>query len=839
MSSIFAKGYSFLIPNFEVGEADRLPKKVAKDTRIHEVFLSFRGKDTRASFTAHLYAALRNAGILAFKDDTSLLRGDHISPALLKAIQVSEISVVVFSTNYATSAWCMQELETIMKCHRNTGQVVVPVFYYVDPSEVRHQTGGFGSAFRSLERRILAEENEVSLRMSMFKRKFNLQNWKEALAEAAGISGVVVEYARDENEAIKNIVENVIRLLDKTELFVADNQVGVECRIQDIIQLLDLETPNNVLLLGMWGMGGIGKTTIAKAVYNRIGRNFEGKKRSLVTVDAKNKLGMHDLVRDMGREIIRAESPKEPEMRSRLWFHEDVLDVLSKETGTKAIEGLTLNLPKTNTQCLSTEAFKEMKKLRLLQLVGVQLDGDFKHLSKYLTWLCWHEFPLACIPANFYQRSLVSIELERSNVTHLWEKAQMKLKILNLSHSHCLTQTPDFSNLPNLEKLILKDCSRLSEVSHTIAHLNKVLLINLEDCINLCNLPRSIYKLKTLETLILYGCLKIDKLEEDMEQMESLTTLIADKTTIKTMPLSIVRSKSIRYISLCGYEGYSCDVFPSIIWSSVSPTNTLSSRVQTFASKPFLVSSDVLKTSSSHLLCTSKDLPKLQSLVIEFESEIRLFQDARSILDALCATKFEELESTTSQMHDMNDLTLIGCSRQVDMPESKRSLRSLLIQMGRSSQVTSILKQKISQVSALSLPLLHNMSTSEWDDCLFPNDSYPDWLTFGNEGSSVVFEVPRVNQRTLQTIMFHIHYSSPDNITSDGLKNLLVINHTKTTIQLYKKDALISFKDEEWQRVLPNIEPGNKVEVAVFCGSRLTVSKTIVYLIYESMDEKL
>lgn len=87
------------------------------------------------------------------------------------------------------------------------------------------------------------------------------------------------------------------------------------------------------------------------------------------------------------------------------------------------------------------------------------------------------------------------------------------LKFLNLSHSHCLVQTPDFSHMPNLEKLILKDCPRLSEVSHTIGHLHKVLIINLKDCTSLRNLPRTIYSLKSLKTLILSGCLIIDKLE--------------------------------------------------------------------------------------------------------------------------------------------------------------------------------------------------------------------------------------------------------------------------------------------------------------------------------------
>ncbi|KAL2658720.1 hypothetical protein AAZV13_03G042500 [Glycine max] len=556
--------------------------------------------------------------------------------------------------------------------------------------------------------------------------------------------------------------------------------------------------------------------------------------RSLVTVDYKNKLGMHDLLRDMGREIIRSETPMELEERSRLCFHEDALDVLSKETGTKAIEGLALKLPRNNTKCLSTKAFKEMKKLRLLQLAGVQLVGDFKYLSKDLRWLCWHGFPLACIPTNLYQGSLVSIELQNSNVNLLWKEAQVmeKLKILNLSHSHYLTQTPDFSNLPNLEKLLLVDCPRLSEISYTIGHLNKVLLLNFQNCISLRKLPRSIYKLKSLKALILSGCLKIDKLEEDLEQMESLTTLIADKTAITRVPFSIVRSKRIGYISLCGYEGFSRDVFPSIIWSWMSPTNSLSSRVQTFLDVSSLVSLDVPNSSSNHLSYISKDLPLLQSLCIECGSELQLSLDAANILDALYATNFEELESTaaTSQMHNMNVLTLIECNNQVHNLGSKNFRRSLLIQMGTSCQVTNILKQRI----------LQNMTTSDGGGgCLLPGDSYPDWLTFNSEGSSLTFEIPQVNARNLKKMMCHVHYSSPENITSDGLKNLLVINHTKAIIQLYKRNALVSFEDEEWQGVLSKIEPGNKVQIVVVFWSKLTVYKTTIYLIYEPMNEKI
>jgi len=88
-----------------------------------------------------------------------------------------------------------------------------------------------------------------------------------------------------------------------------------------------------------------------------------------------------------------------------------------------------LKLPITSSNCFSTKAFKKMKRLRLLQLDGVQLDGDFKYLSRNLRWLCWNGFPLSCIPSNFDQRNLVSIELENSNMSFVWKETQVLILI--------------------------------------------------------------------------------------------------------------------------------------------------------------------------------------------------------------------------------------------------------------------------------------------------------------------------------------------------------------------------------------------------------------------------
>ncbi|XP_039688481.1 disease resistance protein RUN1 isoform X2 [Medicago truncatula] len=822
---------------------------ISSRTRKYDVFLSFRGEDTRASFTSHLTFSLQNAGIIVFKDDQSLERGEHISTSLLQAIEISRIAVIVFSKNYADSSWCLRELVQIMSCYSTIGQVVLPVFYDVDPSEVRRQTGDFGKSFQNLLNRISQEEerrvlkwNDGSLQRDdfPFSNKDMVRKWIDALHTAAGLAGFVVLNSRNESEVIRDIVENVTRLLDKTDLFIADNPVGVDSRVQDMIQLLETQQSNDALLLGMWGMGGIGKTTIAKSIYNKIGRNFEGigisvlVERSLVTVDDKNKLGMHDLLRDMGREIIREKSPKEPEEHSRLWFHEDVIDVLLEHTGTKAVEGLSLKLPGRSAQRFSTKTFENMKKLRLLQLSGVQLDGDFKHLSRKLRWLQWNGFPLTCIPSNFYQRNLVSIVLENSNIRLVWKEMQgmEQLKILNLSHSQYLTQTPDFSYLPNLEKLVLKDCPRLSEISQSIGHLKKILLINLKDCISLCNLPRNIYTLKSLKTLILSGCSMIDTLEEDLEQMESLTTLIANNTGITKVPFSIVRSKRIGFISLCGYEGFSRDVFPSIISSWMSPTNGLSPTFQTTAGMSSLVFLNATNSISHDISSISYVLPKLQSLWLECGSELQLSQDTAIILNALSATNSKELESTatTSQVSEVKTSSLIECCDQMPDSATKNYMKSLLIQMGTSCLISNILKERI----------LQNLTVDGRGSFLLPGDDYPNWLSFNAKGYSVIFEVPQVEGCSLKTIMCIVYSSSPYDITSDGLRNVLVINHTKTTIQLYKREALSSFENADWQRVISNMEPGDKVEIVIVMVNNVIVTKTAVYLIYdEPIDGKM
>ena len=140
----------------------------------HDVFLSFRGAETRNNFTGHLYKALRDQGFNTFIDD-SLQKGEEIPMDLVKAIESSMISIVIFSKTFASSTWCLNELVKIFEC-RSNGQLVFPIFYKVSPSEIRKQDGEFGIALAEHEEKFKDDIEKV-------------QTWRKTLTEAAKLSG--------------------------------------------------------------------------------------------------------------------------------------------------------------------------------------------------------------------------------------------------------------------------------------------------------------------------------------------------------------------------------------------------------------------------------------------------------------------------------------------------------------------------------------------------------------------------------------------------------------------------------------------------------------------------
>ncbi|KAH9726260.1 ADP-ribosyl cyclase/cyclic ADP-ribose hydrolase [Citrus sinensis] len=547
-------------------------------------------------------------------------RGDEISKSLVNVIEASAISVIVFSEGYASSRSCLDELVKILECKKEYAQIVIPFFYRVDPSDVRNQTGSFGDSFSKLEERL--KENTEKLR-----------SWRKALKEAASLSGFLSLNIRHESEFINEVGNDILKRLD--EVFrPRDNKnklVGVESKVEEIESILGVES-KDVYSLGIWGIGGIGKTTIARAIFDKISGDFEGEDvdpvmkffnasgfypeigmsvlvdKSLIAIDSYNKITMHDLLQELGKEIVRQESIN-PENRSRLWHHEDICEVLMYNTGTKKIEGICLDMSKVKEIHLNPSTFTKMPKLRFLKFYSSSFNGENKCKISYLQdpgfgevkYLHWYGYPLKSLPSNLSAEKLMLLEVPDSDIEQLWDCVKHyrklnqiipaacnkliaktpnpmlmprlnKLVLLNLRGSKSLKRLPSrIFNLEFLTKLNLSGCSKLKrlpeissgniswlflretaieELPSSIERLHRLGYLDLLDCKRLKSLPRSLWMLKSLGVLNLSGCSNLQRLPECLAQFSSPIILNLAKTNIERIPKSISQLLMLRYLLL-------------------------------------------------------------------------------------------------------------------------------------------------------------------------------------------------------------------------------------------------------------------------------------------------
>ncbi|XP_028791377.1 TMV resistance protein N-like, partial [Neltuma alba] len=365
----------------------------------YDVFLSFNGEDTRRSFTSHLYNALKQRGIHAFMDEPGIERGEDVSGSLVQAIGRSQIALVILSPHYASSKWCLNELVKIMEFQRSQAQVVIPIFYEVDPSHVRHQRGTYGEAIERHEER-LGRDNDGVMR------------WRMALAAAANISGFSSSAYRLDSELIETIVENVSEKVDTGQLSVAKHPVGIESRVHALTIEWSEKRSSKPLIIGLWGMGGIGKTTVAKAIYNTIGRKF-GKARSFlanIRENSEHANGQVNLQKQLIYDIIKTEVFKIPNIdRGKKIIQERFPNIKAFVVldDVDSVNQLNAFCGSLDWFCAGSVIFITTRDLHLLDVINADHKYRMREMNgmELLVLFSWHAFNQADPYENFVELS--------------------------------------------------------------------------------------------------------------------------------------------------------------------------------------------------------------------------------------------------------------------------------------------------------------------------------------------------------------------------------------------------------------------------------------------------
>ncbi|XP_019151053.1 PREDICTED: TMV resistance protein N-like [Ipomoea nil] len=879
----------------------------------YDVFLSFRGEDTRKSFTDHLFAALCRAGVHTFRDAEELRKGEDISTDLIKAIQESKISIIVFSKTYASSRWCLEELVKIVECKEKVNQVVFPVFYDVDPSEVRKQTGGFGDA--------LAQHQQ------QFGTK-KLSQWKTALTKVANFCGWDLQNDVDgyESKFIDKIVEKVLHVVNRTFFNVAKYPVGIHTRVREIFSSLQSKSNGDVCM--------IGKTTLAKAIFNQIYETFEGScfldvrsecskgesvglkclqeqllcktlktmrfevnhvdegisliklrlglKKVLIVVDGVehesqlealvgdgdwfgsgstilittrnvnllNGLGkdcekynvvvlsskeslqlfcwhafkdpnpleafaelsnvivsyagglplaltvlgshfrsrssiqhwradfeklrkiphedilnilkmsydaldddtqrifldiacffeggyihkeeivmilnacgffaqsgiatlinrcllrekdyyMHDLVRDMGREIVRQESLMVSEKRSRLFLCDEVLDVLVNNKGNEDIETMIIDLPKEVH--LSTKVFSKMSRLRLLRIESMNAKGSLKYLSNELRLLFWNHCPLRHISSDLCLKKLVILEITDSNIKEFKPNLQQ------------LKGSPNFTGAHNLKTLSFFNCPKLVELSQSIGDLESLVELDMRFCENLRALPNSICNLKSLKCLDLEFCSKIKKLPTNLGKLEQLRVLNAKWTSVSHVPFSCGSLRYLYYLTLgqSNYtDGYDYrSVEPISSYANLCSLETLQAPYQfmqhldlQMGSLSLLTFLDLSNSYFTTIPFNLSHLSQLKDLVLNKCQNLQLIKDLPPNLGRLVAYRCPLLEN----IQDVSGLYRLSLSIYKSLIIEPRCSFEKLCRLDLCDSYLDTLPFKLSHLSQLRSLCLYN-----------------------------------------------------------------------------------------------------------------------------------
>ncbi|KAI4365564.1 hypothetical protein MLD38_021539 [Melastoma candidum] len=281
----------------------------------HDVFVSFRGEQVRDNFLSHLYAELDRRGIDYYRDNDKREIGMLISDKLSHAIKHSMVSIILFSSKYAESRWCLNELVEILEVHeKHWDHVFVPIFYHVGAGEVREQRGTFGAVF----------QQEISKLVVEYLQGINTEGlnliprWKKALTIAGKSSGLGFQLTGSEAKFIEQVVDHLSRnVFAKSLPCLNGKAVHIESRVKKVLSLLDADKKDGEgpHMVGLHGDPGMGKTMLANIVFMHVRLGFEAS--SFVQLEeAADLVYLANLQRKLLSDIFKVAPPRLHDLNS-------------------------------------------------------------------------------------------------------------------------------------------------------------------------------------------------------------------------------------------------------------------------------------------------------------------------------------------------------------------------------------------------------------------------------------------------------------------------------------------------------------------------------------------